>query len=94
VAEPYLQSFPKADEFFPLLLTGKPTLAEVYWLSTPMVSWMNACIGDPLYRPYKVNPPLDAKDLPENLRAVFVRAQRATTGPATLPTTRPAEPLR
>ena len=34
VAEPYLQSFPTADEFFPLLLTGKLTLAEVYWRTT------------------------------------------------------------
>ena len=29
VAEPYLQSFPPADEFFPLLMTGKLSLAEV-----------------------------------------------------------------
>ena len=71
VAEPYLQSFPPADEFFPLLMTGELTLAEVYWKTTPMTSWMNACIGDPLYRPYKSNPPLKKDDLPERLRAAI-----------------------
>jgi uncharacterized protein (TIGR03790 family) len=71
VAEPYLQSFPAADEFFPLLLTGKLTLAEVYWLSNPLASWMNACIGDPLYRPYAKNPPLAVEDLPGGLHVVF-----------------------
>jgi uncharacterized protein (TIGR03790 family) len=91
VAEPYLHSFPPADELFPLLMTGELTLAEVYWKTTPLTSWMNTCIGDPLYRPYKVNPPLDLKDLPDNLRAVFVRPHRASSGPATAPTTRPAE---
>ncbi|MDB5330588.1 MAG: hypothetical protein JWP03_1739 [Phycisphaerales bacterium] len=70
VAEPYLQSFPPADEFFPLLMTGKLTLAEVYWKTCPWASWMQTCIGDPLYTPYKVNPPLKVEDLPEPLRAV------------------------
>jgi uncharacterized protein (TIGR03790 family) len=68
VAEPYLHSFPPADEFFPLLMTGKLTLAEVYWKTTPLTSWMTACIGDPLYTPYKTNPPLAVDDLPEKLR--------------------------
>ena len=40
VAEPYLHAFPAADEFFPLLLTGKLTLAEVYWRTNPLTSWM------------------------------------------------------
>ncbi|HET6248686.1 MAG TPA: TIGR03790 family protein [Tepidisphaeraceae bacterium] len=68
VAEPYLQSFPPADEFFPLLMTGKLTLAEVYWKTSPWASWMQCCVGDPLYRPYKVNPPLKVEDLPEALK--------------------------
>ena len=71
VAEPYLHSFPPADEFFPLLLTGKLTLAEVYWSSNPLVSWMNTCIGDPLYKPYATNPALKAEDLPAGLGAVL-----------------------
>jgi uncharacterized protein (TIGR03790 family) len=71
VAEPYLHSFPKADEFFPLLFTGKLTLAEVYWKTTPLTSWMLTLIGDPLYTPYKVNPVLKVEDLPARLQAVF-----------------------
>jgi uncharacterized protein (TIGR03790 family) len=67
VAEPYLHAFPPADEFFPLLMTGKLTLAEVYWKTTPLTSWMTTCIGDPLYTPYKTNPPLSPSDLPEKL---------------------------
>jgi uncharacterized protein (TIGR03790 family) len=77
VAEPYLHAFPAADEFFPLLMTGDLTLAEVYWKTNPLTSWMNACIGDPLYRPYKVNPPLKAADLPEPLRAALPKAPAA-----------------
>jgi uncharacterized protein (TIGR03790 family) len=73
VAEPYLQTFPRADDFFPLLLTGKLTLAEVYWRTTPMASWMQDCIGDPLYRPYAANPALAAEDLPEVLRQAIER---------------------
>jgi uncharacterized protein (TIGR03790 family) len=70
VAEPYLQSFPPADEFFPLLMTGKLSLAEVYWRTTPWASWMQCCVGDPLYCPYRVNPPLKPEDLPDGLRRV------------------------
>ena len=70
VAEPYLQSFPPADEFFPLLMTGKLSLAEVYWKTTPWASWMQCCVGDPLYTPYKTNPPLKVADLAEGLRAI------------------------
>ena len=71
VAEPYLHSFPPADEFFPLLLTGRLTLAEVYWKTNPLTSWQMTMIGDPLYTPFKVNPPLKAEDLPEPLRAAL-----------------------
>jgi uncharacterized protein (TIGR03790 family) len=70
VAEPYLGAFPNPDDFFPLLLTGKFTLAEVYWKTTPTLSWRMALVGDPLYRPYMVNPALKLEDLPERLRAV------------------------
>ncbi len=73
VAEPYLHSFPRADEFFPLLLTGRHTLAEVYWETTPLVSWMQCFIGDPLYRPYAVNPPLKTEDVPPRLHVIFER---------------------
>ncbi len=83
VAEPYLGAFPKPDEFFPLLLTGKLTMAEVYWKTTPMVSWMISFIGDPLYRPYLHNPPLKVEDLPPYLRkAIQGQDSAAFEGPA------------
>jgi uncharacterized protein (TIGR03790 family) len=71
VNEPYLHSFPKPDEFFPLLMTGELTLAEVYWKTSPLVSWQISMIGDPLYRPFKRNPLLRIQDLPGDLRGVF-----------------------
>ncbi|OGR28262.1 MAG: hypothetical protein A2139_14015 [Desulfobacca sp. RBG_16_60_12] len=56
VAEPYLVSFPLPDQFFPVLMTGKLTLLEVYFLTVPQVSWMQVLIGDPLYQPFKNQP--------------------------------------
>jgi uncharacterized protein (TIGR03790 family) len=78
VNEPFLTAFPPPDEFFPLLLTGKMTLAEVYWNTTPTVSWRIALVGDPLYNPYKVNPALAVQDLPQSLKAAV---ERVTTTP-------------
>jgi uncharacterized protein (TIGR03790 family) len=83
VAEPYLHAFPAADDFFPLLLTGKLTLAEVYWRTSPLTSWMMVLIGDPLYTPYKANPPLPVEQLPERLRGAI---------PATAPAGAPLAP--
>jgi uncharacterized protein (TIGR03790 family) len=77
VSEPYLHSFPPADEFFPLLLTGKFPLAEVYWMTTPLVSWRMAIVGDPLYTPFKTNPGLKPADLSVPMRSIF--AVPATT---------------
>ena len=71
VSEPYLSSFPKPDEFFPLLLTGKSTLAEVYWATCPMTSWKITLIGDPLYRPFALNPQLKPDDLTPILRSAL-----------------------
>ncbi|MBM4289207.1 MAG: TIGR03790 family protein [Deltaproteobacteria bacterium] len=56
VAEPYLSSFPLPDEFFPLLLSGRLPLLEVYFRTTPYLSWRQVLIGDPLYTPFKTNP--------------------------------------
>ncbi len=82
VAEPYLTAFPRADDFFPLLLTGKLPLAEVYWKTMPMTSWMICGIGDPLYTPFKNNPALKIEDLPPRLQGIF-------HPPATQPATQP-----
>lgn len=55
VAEPFLASFPLPDQFFPLLMTGKLTLLEVYFRTLPGLSWMQILIGDPLYHPFKTS---------------------------------------
>jgi len=52
VAEPYLQSFPKPDEFFSELLDGC-CLVEAYYRTNPYNSWQLVLIGDPLYTPFK-----------------------------------------
>ncbi len=59
VSEPYLASFPRPDLFFPLLMTGKATLLEVYYSTLPHLSWRQVLIGDPLYNPFKHKPAID-----------------------------------
>jgi hypothetical protein len=71
VNEPYLHAFPSPEEFFPLLMTGKMTLAEVYWATTPLTSWMMTFIGDPMYNPYAKNPKVKVEDLPELFRPML-----------------------
>jgi uncharacterized protein (TIGR03790 family) len=56
VSEPYLTAFPLPDDFFPLLMTGKLGLLEVYFRTLPHLSWQMVLIGDPLYTPFKNNP--------------------------------------
>jgi len=67
VSEPYLSSFPLPDVFFPLLMSGKLTLLETYFRSTPHISWRLIVIGDPLYTPFKNNPALDLDSLKRNV---------------------------
>lgn len=62
VAEPYLSAFPLPDEFFPLLMTGKLSLLEVYYRTVPHLSWQMLLIGDPLYKPFKRNPAWEPQD--------------------------------
>jgi uncharacterized protein (TIGR03790 family) len=71
VSEPYLHAFPTPDEFFPLLMCGQLTLAEVYWRTTPLVSWKMALIGDPLYVPYRTNPAIKVEALPPEMQGMF-----------------------
>jgi uncharacterized protein (TIGR03790 family) len=71
VSEPYLHAFPNPDDFFPLILSGKVTLAEAFWKTNPLTSWRVILIGDPLYTPYKQNPAIAVPDLPTNLRGMF-----------------------
>jgi uncharacterized protein (TIGR03790 family) len=71
VSEPYLQAFPLPSEFFPLLLTGRLTLAEVYWKTELMASWRMCLVGDPLYTPFKQDPQLKIDDLSPRLQTIF-----------------------
>jgi uncharacterized protein (TIGR03790 family) len=73
VFEPYLPSFPKPDEFFPLLLTGKYTLVECFYRTKPFNSWVMVLVGDPLYNPFGKQPVLQMEDLPEALRSQAAR---------------------
>ena len=53
VSEPYVQAFPVPEAFFGLLVEGKASLVECYFLSLPFLSWQMVLVGDPLYRPFK-----------------------------------------
>lgn len=75
VSEPYLHAFPRPDEFFPILYTGRYTLAETYWLTVPMASWKLILIGDPLYNPYVSDPVIRWEDLPPQLRSVLEKIE-------------------
>ncbi len=72
VAEPYLQAFPRPSQFFPLLLSGQFTQAEVYFLTTPQVGWRIAYVGDPLYNPFKHDPRIAPAQLKK--RPLFAKA--------------------
>jgi uncharacterized protein (TIGR03790 family) len=52
VAEPYLHTFPKPNDFFLELLHGK-CLVEAFYLAEPVCSWQLILLGDPLYTPFK-----------------------------------------
>jgi uncharacterized protein (TIGR03790 family) len=71
VAEPFLIAFPSADEFFPLLLSGRIPLIDTYWATMKMTSWKMTLLGDPLYIPYRTNPLLKPDQLPEGLRGLL-----------------------
>jgi uncharacterized protein (TIGR03790 family) len=58
VGEPFTIGFPKPEEFFGMLATGKYTLVECYGRSVMLTSWMGTLIGDPLYNPYGKKPAL------------------------------------
>ncbi len=89
VNEPYLHAFPPADEFFPLLMTGKLTLAEVYWKSNMLTSWQINMVGDPFYTPFKTNPAMRVEDLPERLKLAFEEPATRPASPSTRPATQP-----
>jgi len=63
VAEPYLRSFPLPRDFFGLLLTGRYTLVECFYMTKSFNSWMMILLGDPLYRPFRRAPILSREDV-------------------------------
>jgi len=67
VEDPYLGMFPRPEEFFPLLLTGKYTVAECYWRTVPGASWRMTLIADPLYNPFAADPQVRPDELPKGL---------------------------
>jgi uncharacterized protein (TIGR03790 family) len=64
--EPYLDSFPAPKDFVGLLLSGRYTLVEAYYLTTRYVSWRMVLVGDPLYNPWRGNShtPAEVQPLP------------------------------
>ncbi len=56
VGEPYLGAFPLPSLFFPLLMSGRYTLVEVFAMTNPFLSWRMILVGDPLYNPFKNMP--------------------------------------
>jgi uncharacterized protein (TIGR03790 family) len=56
VTEPYLYAFPEPKAFFRALFDGN-CLVEAFYRTKPFNSWQMVLIGDPLYRPFKKNPP-------------------------------------
>jgi len=63
VHEPYLDAFPRPSLFFPMLLSGRYTQAEVYYLTCPYTSWCIGYVGDPFYNPFKAKPRVTADQL-------------------------------
>lgn len=64
VTEPYLHSFPLPSQFFPLLMSGRYTLAEVFAMTNPLLSWRMILVGDPLYNPFKNKPAFALRNPP------------------------------
>ncbi len=73
VDEPYTVGFPKPEEFFGLLVTGRYTLVECYAQTTLLTSWMMTLVGDPLYNPYRKTPKLLDLDVLPSPRRAFRR---------------------
>ena len=61
VDEPGLESFPLPERFFTLLLTGKFSLVECFYMTKRFNSWQLVLIGDPLYKPFGKNPRISLK---------------------------------
>jgi uncharacterized protein (TIGR03790 family) len=63
VSEPFTVGFPKAEEFFGFLATGKYTLAECHARTQLLTSWQTVLVGDPLYNPFAKTTPVKEADV-------------------------------
>jgi hypothetical protein len=54
-----------------VLLSGKYTLVETYYRTTPFNSWVMTLVGDPLYNPFKNSSPFEGQTLPPELRRLM-----------------------
>ena len=59
VYEPFLQMSTHLDLFNARLLAGF-TFAEAGWIATPVFSWMQVMVGDPLYQPFIIKSEIEA----------------------------------
>jgi hypothetical protein len=48
-------------------MTGKYTVAECYYRTTPYLSWRLTFIADPLYNPFAVDGEVGVEQLPKGL---------------------------
>lgn len=71
VYEPYLAAFPRPDEFFVMLLSGKYSLVECYYRTKPFNSWVMTLVGDPLYNPFRKSPAIKPGDLPAKYQKIL-----------------------
>lgn len=79
--EPYLHAFPRPEDFFVVLLSGRYSLVETYYRTLPLNSWAMVLVGDPLYNPFKVNPPLSGEGLPLSVRRLLGEAPEGEAVP-------------
>lgn len=71
VFEPYLLAFPRPNEFFALLCTGKFTFAECWYRTKVTNSWTMTTIGDPLYNPFKNSPAITGEPKEASYQKLF-----------------------
>jgi uncharacterized protein (TIGR03790 family) len=75
VFEPYLAYTVHLDVFTDRLLAGY-TLGEAASMATPVMSWMNTVLGDPLYRPFTAAPDSGDKKKHPEYKAIRLAMQR------------------
>jgi len=75
VFEPYLPYTCHLDVLTDRLLQGY-TFGEAAWMATPIMSWMNTVLGDPLYRPFAAAPDAGDKKVHPEYKALRLAMQR------------------